>query len=80
MQNLADHCVYMKQNEKIIIVSWVDDLIIAPDKVITLINVKILMSEFKIKDLGELNHFIGIDFDMCENESKEIYRKDVEKV
>ena len=41
----------------------VDDLIIAADKVISLRNVqKMLMSEFKMKDLGKLNHFIGIDF------------------
>ena len=53
----------MKQNERLLIVSRVDDLIIAADKVISLSNVKkMLMSEFKMKDLGKLNHFIGIDF------------------
>ena len=53
----------MKQNERIIIISWVDDLIIASDKVISLSHVKkMLMSESKMKDLGELNHFIRIDF------------------
>ena len=53
----------MKQNERLLIVSWVDNLIIAADKVISLSNVKkMLMSEFKMKDLGKLNHFIGIDF------------------
>ena len=63
IQNPADHCVYMKQNERLLIVSWVDDLIIAADKVISLSNVKkMLMSEFKMKNLGKLNHFIGIDF------------------
>ena len=63
--NPADHCVYMKQNERLLIVSWVDNLIIATDKVTSLSNVnvkKMLMSEFKMKDLGKLNHFIGIDF------------------
>ena len=63
IQNPADHCVYMKQNERLLIVSWVDELIIAADKVITLSNVKkMLMSEFKMIDPGKLNHFIGIDF------------------
>ena len=53
----------MKQNERLLIVSWVDDLIIAAEKVISLCNVKkMLMFEFKMKDLGKLNHFIGIDF------------------
>ena len=63
IQNPADHCVYMKQNERLLIVSWVDDLIIAADKVISLSNVmKMFMSEFKMKNLGKLNHFMGIDF------------------
>ena len=63
IQNPADQCVYMKQNERLLIVSWVDNLIIAADKVISLSNVKkMLMSEFKMKDLGKLNHFIGLDF------------------
>ena len=56
----------MKQNERIIII-WVDNLIFAADKVISLSNVKkMLMSEFKMKDLGELNDFIGIDFDITQ--------------
>ena len=59
IQNPADHCVYMKQNERLLIVSWVDNLIIAADKVISLSNVKkMLRSEFKMKDLGKLNHFM----------------------
>ena len=63
IQNPADHCVYIKHNERLLIVSWVDDVIIAADKVTSLSNVKkMLMSEFKMKDLGNLNHFIRIDF------------------
>ena len=63
IQNPANYCVYMKQNERLLIVSWVDDLIIAANKVISLSNVKkMLMSEFKMKDLGKLNHFIGLYF------------------
>ena len=57
----------MKQNEKIITISWVDNLITAADKVISLSNVKkMLMSEFKMKDLGEFNHFMGIDFNITQ--------------
>ena len=67
IQNLADHSVNMKQNERIVIISWVDDLIIVVDKVISLSNVhKMLMSEFKMKDLEELNRFKGIDFDITQ--------------
>ena len=80
IQNPSDHCVYMKQNERLLIVSWVDDLIIAADKVISLSNVKkMLMSEFKMKEQGKLNHFIGIDFHITQgcvkmNQSKYIGR------
>ena len=66
-QNPTDPYVNMKQNNRIIIISWTDDLIISADKVISLNNVKkMLMSEFKMKDLGKLNHFIGIDFNIMQ--------------
>ena len=86
IQNPTDHCVYMKQNERLLIVSWVDDLIIAADKVISLSNVKkMLMSEFKMKDLGKLNHFIEIDFHTAQEcvkmkKKQQIYRKGVGKI
>ena len=66
--------------KEIIIVAWVDSLIIAADKVISLSNVKkMLMSEFKMKDLGKLNHFIGIDFHITQgyvkmNQNKYVWR------
>ena len=44
IQNPVDHCVYMKQNERLLIVSCVDDLIIAADKVISLSNVKKMLN------------------------------------
>ena len=84
IQNLADHCVYMKQNERIIIISWINDQIIAEDKVISLGNVKkMLMSEFKMKDLGELNYFIRIDFDItqrCVKMNQKRHKKGVGKI
>ena len=65
VQNPTDHCISMKQNERIIIISWIDDLVINANKVISLSNVKkMLMPEFKMKDLGDFVHFIGIDFDI----------------
>ena len=81
IQNPADCCVYMKQNERIIIISWVDNLIIAADKVISFSNIKkILMSKFKMKDLGELNHLIGIDFDIRQRCIKMNQRRYIERV
>ena len=55
----------MKQNKRLIIISWVEDLIIAADNVISHSNVnKMLMSEIEMKVLGELSHFLGIDFNI----------------
>ena len=69
IQNPADHCVSIKRNERLLIISWVDDLIIAADKVICLSNVKkMLMSEVKMKDLGKLNHFM-LKFTLIRNNS-----------
>lgn len=59
-QNPADHCVYTKEkgNEKVILLVWVDDLIIAANNESVLKNVKRMLTEnFKMKDLGKLNIF-----------------------
>lgn len=68
-QNQADHCVYSKEsnNEKVIILIWVDDLIIAATNERILSEVKeMLAKKFKMKDLGKLKHFLGIDFDQSD--------------
>ena len=65
VQNPADTCVYTKEkhNEKVILIIWVDDLIIAASNENVLKNVKgILTERFKMKDLGKLRYFLGIDF------------------
>lgn len=69
VQNPADHCVYTREteNEKVIMVIWVDDLIIAASDENALKVVKeMLAAKFKMKDLGKLKHFLGIDFDQCD--------------
>ncbi|XP_066542004.1 uncharacterized protein [Hoplias malabaricus] len=69
VQNPADHCVYtrMTENEKVILIIWVDDLLIGASDVKALTMVKeMLTAKFKMKDLGKLKHFIGIDFDQSE--------------
>ncbi len=58
-QNSADHCVYSKQTgkERVTVIIWVDDLIIAASDNDLLNNVKkMLTSRFKMKDLGKLKH------------------------
>lgn len=70
-QNPADHCVYTreKHGEKIILIIWVDDLIIAASNEHVLTNVKVMLTEqFKMKDLGKLKHFLGIDFEQTEGQ------------
>lgn len=70
-QNPADHCVYTKESKqagKVIIVVWVDDLIIAASNTKTLEQVKKMLStRFKMKDLGRLKHFLGMDFSQCDD-------------
>lgn len=78
-QNPADHCVYVKESKegKLIIITWVDDLIIAASNEERLKEVKEMLAEkFKMKDLGKLKHFLGIDFsqtDGCVKMSQERY-------
>lgn len=64
-QNPADNCLYTieKQNEKVTLIIWVDDLIIAANTEEIVKSVKMMLSErFKMKDLGKLKKFLGIDF------------------
>ncbi len=83
VQNPADHCVYTKvtETEKVFIIIWVDDLIIAARDMNVLNGVKeMLMSKFRMKDLGKLTHFLGIDFEQsvdCVKMSQHMY---VEKI
>ncbi len=65
-QNPADNCVYTKEkcDEKVIEIVWVDDLIIAANSESVLESVMgMLIERFKIKDMGRLKYFLGIDFD-----------------
>ncbi len=78
-QNPADHCVYTRETkgQKVIIVIWVDDLVIAASDDNVLRNVKeMLTAKFQMKDLGKLKSFLGIDFqqsDHCVKMSQERY-------
>lgn len=82
-QNPADHCVYAreKDDEKVILLIWVDDLIIAASSEIVLNSVKRMLADrFKMKDLGKLNHFLGIDFNQIENQVKMSRKRYVNKI
>ena len=84
IQNPADHCVYTKETskgEKIILIIWVDDLIIAGSNSQTIQNVKeILGSKFKMKDLGKLKNFLGIDFTQTDGKIKMNQKRYIMKI
>lgn len=82
-QNPADNCVYTKEkpNEKVILIVWVDDLIIAANNESVLKNVKRMLTErFKMKDMGRLKHFLGIDFEQSEGLVKMSQERYVRKI
>lgn len=59
----TDRCLYVSVNENVTmyLLLYVDDFIIASNDMGALNNVKeILKNEFKMRDLGELNYFLGI--------------------
>lgn len=65
IQSMCDNCVYTRHrdNTKDIIVVWVDDLIIASSNLQCVNEVKRMLSlKFKMKDLGEISWFLGIEF------------------
>ena len=64
-QSLADPCVYHKNESesKVIVIVWVDDIIIGASNEALLNNVKsALNNRFKMKDMGQLAWFLGIEF------------------
>ena len=65
-QSSVDPCVYFRQSDNIfvaIIVVWVDDLIIGAQNVSLKEEIKsLLKARFRMKDLGSLKYFLGIEF------------------
>lgn len=83
VQNDADQCVYSREfeNEKVILLVWVDDLIIAANNNTLLSDVKeMLKRRFKMKDMGPLKHFLGIDFRQAEGEVKMTQKRHIKKM
>ena len=66
-QSSADNCVYTRFNVvtkvKAIIIIWVDDMIVAASSRSALNCVKVsLCNKFKMKDMGQLSWFLGMEF------------------
>lgn len=62
-QSSADHCVYYQNDVCLsIIVIYVDDLIVASSSREKMKEIKRKLSTFKMKDLGQINYCLGINF------------------
>ena len=64
-QSSAGTCVYTKFNNgnKIIIIIWVDDIVVAASNIDVLNEIKTaLCDKFKMKDLNQLSWFLGMEF------------------
>lgn len=71
----ADSCVYVKAEKDMILIIaiYVDDLILASNDLEALNNLKnLLMKNFKMKDLGELKFFLGMEISR-DRQAKKIY-------
>ena len=57
----ADTCLYVNSEHGVVIAIWVDDILIAGKDAQNIAKVKKqLAGAFKMKDLGELSHFLGM--------------------
>ena len=64
-QSLTDPCIFVKHDSKdiIILLLWVDDMILVSSSASLLDKEKAALSQkFKMKDLGQISRFLGINF------------------
>lgn len=64
-QSMADPCLFTKSIDSatIYLLVWVDDIVLASSDPDLMADTKSHLSQtFKMKDLGEMKHFLGIDF------------------
>ena len=83
IQSQSDNCVYTKftENETIILLKWVDDVTIAANNENVMCKTKkILQNRFKMKDLGEISHFLGIEFEQGPGYVKMNQKRYIQKV
>ena len=83
VRSQVDPCMYTKGTGKgkIILVTWVDDMIVTcADDVLLNETKDLLKSKFKMKDLGVISDFLGISFELGEGVIKMNQRKYVVKV
>ena len=79
----TEHCVYTKETDQgmILILVWVDDLILGGKNETVLNETKNMMHErFKMKDLGKLSYFLGIEFEQGDGYVRMNQKKYIEKI
>lgn len=69
-QNPVDYCVYTRETEdqKVFILFWVNDIIIAASNEKVMTDIKEMFTvKFRMKDVGKLKHFLGVDFEQIDH-------------
>jgi len=63
-QSSADQCMFIQQvKDDIVMLVWVDDIILSSSSMELMNDFKCKLNErFKMKDLGEVSSFLGIEF------------------
>ena len=83
VQSIADPCLFIKfvNGEIIYLLVWVDDIVLASSDPQLMASTKLHLSqEFKMKDLGQLNHFLGIDFNRSNGQISMSQEEYIEKI
>ena len=66
-RSMSDNCLYtyFENGKSILIVVWVDDLIICASDINLMQSIKQKLNDnFKMKDLGQISYFLGIEFNV----------------
>ena len=82
-QSSVDHCVYRKEvgEKKVFVLIWVDDIILAASDNELMNETKMMLQErFKMKDLGKLSYFLGIEFEQGDGFVKMSQKRYLSKV
>jgi len=82
-QSSVDHCVYRKEvgEKKVFVLIWVDDIILAANDNEIMNETKMMLQErFKMKDLGKLSYFLGIEFEQGDGFVKMSQKRYLSKV
>jgi len=67
-QSTSDPCIYTTEGETVIIAVYVDDIILAAGSEQRMIEVKKAIADhFQVKDMGELQYFLGVTVDQKTN-------------